>query len=380
VNTNTRTLGIAVSNVSNAIKKHIGVQVSEEQLNHYTLLGLNEDASLEMIKQALRCAVAAWNSSDTKLDPTAAQQVAKLIKQAQADLLAPSKKKEYDQELNRKLISSTRSILPTGDAFARFDATQFLVSAVSNTSVASFGSSEKRWGELCQKIPSLAQASLALASAGNAVSGKAITGNAAAEKPVQSATLNPQPTLRSSSPESATSKIDRLKRQRKTKQSLYVAGFFAVAFAFLGYAGFQFILNRQQLAKKSEVDAKEPMSNKPNEASRPIGRDKATNPMANDSGFVLPTLSRDETSVNPSVEPTDENPFGKPPVSMPMAETMKPTIPATDPAIEPMNRRLQNLACHLQEVTRNQNGLQPCLRQGKLSKMPISQLSIRRLG
>ena len=291
-----------------AIKKFLGVRIHEEQLNHYTLLGLNRNAGQNEIKQALRTAVAAWNSSDTKSDPESAQHVAKLIKQAQAVLLNASKKLEYDETLESEDLeaqesSMQTSFFPQADPLAAFDPSACMVSAGLGTTGISYGSPSQRWNELSRRIPMLTQSSFA----------QPIGNTFTEERPVETVSA------------SAT-RIVQLKRNRKLKQSLMVGGFVAVAILFLGFAGFKFLSNRQEVAKNLEANASEPgptiAVSKPKEATpKTIGGRNAPKSKESDSVFVLPTLSKDETSGGVNMGITEQNPTGDIP-EMPELPTM----------------------------------------------------------
>ena len=299
-----------------AIKKFLGVRIHEEQFNHYTLLGLNRNAGQNEIKQALRTAVAAWNSSDTKSDPESAQHVAKLIKQAQAVLLNASKKLEYDEDLESEESSLQTSFFPQADPLAAFDPSACMVGAGLGTTSISYGSPSQRWNELSRRIPMLTQSSFA----------QPIGNTFTEERPVETVSA------------SAT-RIVQLKRNRKLKQNLMVGGSVAVAILFLGFAGFKFLSNRQEVAKNLEANASEPgptiSVSKPKEATpKTIGGRNAPKPKESDSVFVLPTLSKDETSGGVNMGITEQNPTGDVP-EMPELPTMPmQPIPNADP--EPM--------------------------------------------
>jgi len=313
-----------------AIKKFLGVRIHEEQLNHYTLLGLNRNAGQNEIKQALRTAVAAWNSSDTKSDPESAQHVAKLIKQAQAVLLNASKKLEYDEtmkagDLKSEESSMQPSFFPQADPLAAFDSSACMVGAGLGTTGISYGSPSQRWNELSRRIPMLTQSSFA----------QPIGNTFTEERPVETVSA------------SAT-RIVQLKRNRKLKQSLMVGGFVAVAILFLGFAGVKFLSNRQQVAKNLEANGVGPgptnSVSKPKETSpKTIGGRNAPKSKESDSVFVLPTLSKDETSGGVNLGITEQNPIGDAPAipelpTMPMQTTPKanpePTIPAPMKPVE----------------------------------------------
>ena len=301
-----------------AIKKFLGVRIHEEQLNHYTLLGLNRNAGQNEIKQALRTAVAAWNSSDTKSDPESAQHIAKLIKQAQAVLLNASKKLEYDETLEAEDMESEESSMqtsffPQADPLAAFDPSACMVGAGLGTTSISYGSPSQRWNELSRRIPMLTQSSFA----------QPIGNTFTEERPVETVSA------------SAT-RIVQLKRNRKLKQSLMVCGFVAVAILFLGFAGFKFLSNRQEVAKNLEANASEPdptdaVSKTKETTPKTIGGRNAPKSKESDSVFVLPTLSKDETSGGVNMGITEQNPTGDIP-EMPEL----PTMPVQPMPVQPI--------------------------------------------
>ncbi len=307
-----------MSDLLSAIKQHLGIRMREGQLNHYSLLGLDKNASSNEIKQALRTAVAAWNSSDTKSDPESAQQVAKLIKQAQAVLLDESKKHEYDEQLSGQDSTMRSSFFPLADPFARFDPSAFLVGAGVSPSVHSFGSVSDRWNELRRQIPALSQPSMA---------------PVVAEVRFESVRTNPQEAIRTEQTESAASRIERLKRNRKWKQAISVAGFLIVAMAFLGYAGIRFVWNRQEFAKRLESDADvstptKALAKSKEAIPKTIGGKNGPKATGSDPAFVLPTLSKDDSAVDTVVAFTENDPFGN---ATNATEPMKPDSMKPDP-------------------------------------------------
>lgn len=309
-----------------AIKKHLGICTTEAQLNHYSLIGVSQKATAGEIKQALKNAAAAWNSSDRSSDPESAQHVAKLIKQAQAVLLDEVKKKEYDKTLVTKDNAPAKVYFPESDPFAPFDPTQCLT--VSDASSMSFGSIEERWDELSRQIQILNEP---------VTIGQIQSVSDVRLMPQRSVQAAPSP---SNSAESASARIERLKRARKNKQSLILASFLIVALAFLGFAGFMFIWNRQQVARQNEAKAAEAAKapalaivkeTVPKAAPKSIGGKNAPKGNASESTFVLPTLSKEDSSTDPAIGIGMQAPVGEPmkPVeSMPEPTPAEPTKPA----------------------------------------------------
>jgi len=315
-----------MSDLLSAIKKHLGIRMREGQLNHYSLLGLDKNASSNEIKQALRTAVAAWNGSDTKSDPESAQQVAKLIRQAQAVLLEESKKQEYDEQLSGQDSTMRRSFFPQADPFAPFDPSACLVGVGMSPSVHSFGSVNDRWNELRRQIPTLSHPSMA---------------PVVAEDRLKSVRTYPQEVVRTEQVESAASRIERLKRNRKWKQALSVAGFVIVAVAFLGYAGIRFIWNRQEFAKRLGSDSEFSTPTKALAKSREaipktIGEKTGLKSTGSDPAFVLPTLSKDDSSGDSVVAFTENDPFGNASKATNATDSMTPDSTPDSTPKEPM--------------------------------------------
>lgn len=316
-----------MSELRSAIEKHIGVRVVEDSLNHYSLLGLNNNAGLSEIKQALRTAVAAWNASDTKSDSESAQRVAKLIKQAQAVLLDSSKKLEYDEQLNRQALPLDRSYFPRADPFAPFDPSECLVGAGMSSAVFSFGSVNERWNELSRQIPTLAHSTVVQVAAVNRLE---------SDRTVAQETATTVRGVSAVRGESAASRIERLTRKRKMTQGLYVACFLVFAAVFLGYAGIRLVLNRHPIAKNqgSNTGPLGP-ANEPTKSTvastKTIGSKNAPKTTDTDSIFVLPSLDKNESSAAQRIEITESNPFGNPPMVLNAAEQIKPDLPVTEP-------------------------------------------------
>ena len=314
-----------MSDLLSAIKQHLGIRIREGQLNHYSLFGLDKNASSNDIKQAVRTAVTAWNGSDTKSDPESAQQVAKLIKQAQAILLDESKKQEYDQQLSGQGSTAHEALFPQADPYASFDPSACLIGAGISPTVHSFGSVNDRWNQLRRQIPTLSLPSMA---------------PVVSEDRLDSVKTVSQKTAHTEQTESAASRIERLKRKRKWKQALSVAGFVVVAIAFLGYAGIRFLWNRQELAKRLETDVENatPIKTlaKPKESiPKSIGGKIAIKATGNDPAFVLPTLSKEDSSVDSAVAFTENDPFGNASKAANSTEPMKPDSTPTEPMQSP---------------------------------------------
>jgi curved DNA-binding protein CbpA len=316
-----------------AIQKHLGVCTTESQLNHYTLIGVSQSATQLEIKQALKNAIASWNRSDKASDPESAQHVAKLIKQAQGVLLDEVKKKEYDQSLNAKAVSTSKKFFPDSDPFAAFDPSQYLVGVGHPSLILSYGSIEERWDELSRQIQVLKDP---MSGHSNPVAAAVTSLTLESLEPVGLSSAS------SASLENASARIERLKRIRRKKQGLYLATFAFLALVFLGFAGILFVRNRQQVAQQNLANAAEEKKAeglvKPKETPpKAIGGKNAPKGNASESTFVLPTLSKEDSTAEPvggvSMEPTE----GAAPMELPITQAppMKPKE-TTEP-IPPMS-------------------------------------------
>ncbi|MEQ1828409.1 MAG: DnaJ domain-containing protein, partial [Pirellula sp.] len=146
-----------MSDKTEAVKRHLGREISERELTHYSLLGVSNDASVEQIRVAIRVRVAAFNASDVKNAPESAQLAATMIKQAQAVLLDNVKRREYDLSLAVKQPTIQLALFPDADPFATFNPAECLVGAVAALPTEPFGNPSQRWQELKSKLPILAE-------------------------------------------------------------------------------------------------------------------------------------------------------------------------------------------------------------------------------
>ena len=316
-----------------AIQKHLGIRIADGNLTYYTLLGLEESASVNEIKQALRLAANAWNQSDTKSDPAAAQSVAKLIKQAQAVLLDESRRKVYDLSLKPSVYESEQSLYPEADPFAPFDPNACLVGAAENDSSLSFGSPSVRWNELTRRIPTLGT--------------RQNSQPALADVPISTEPPELEEYSEARKSTSSLSRIEQLRRKRQFTQRITIAGLLSVAMAVLIYAGIRVALNTTQIAQKQEADkvAREPnvievpsklQTAKPlDKTPKAIGGAFAPKGAGDTMQMVLPALRREEATEAVAKDFTESNPTGMPVKdATSMAESpAKP--PQPEPAMTP---------------------------------------------
>ncbi|MCY2981037.1 MAG: hypothetical protein NTU79_20430 [Planctomycetota bacterium] len=308
-----------------AIEKHLQRRIAEHDLNHYRLLGVSTNAHADEIKRALKTTAAAWNASDTKSNPESAQLVAKLLKQAQTTLLNPASKIEYDKQIAAKSLVAANIFFPDRNPFESFDPAACLVSAASADAneiwAHSPGNGQLRWRELQRYIPPLCELDLLapLSTAKTFANPGSRTSPSPASEPTQA-----------SKRESSLARIEQLKRARRNKQRLVLAGVCAIAILFLGYSGVRFVLNRNQVAQQSAPGRTTSDPIPPNLASGP----KPFNAPNNSKGRSNPG-SQDFSSGLPSLMKETSDPVETPPAMMPAMMPNMPDMPATTPPDTP---------------------------------------------
>ena len=305
-----------------AIEKHLQRRIAEHDLNHYRLLGISADAHADEIKRALKTTAAAWNASDTKSNPESAQLVAKLLKQAQTTLLNPASKIEYDKQIAAESLVAANNFFPDRNPFESFNPAACLVSAASADAneiwAHSPGNGQLRWRELQRCIPPLCELDL-LAPLSTA---KTFTNPGSRSSP--SPAIEP---TQASNRQSSLARIEQLKRARRNKQRLVLAGVCAIAILFLGYSGVSFALNRKQVAQQSAPGRT---------TSDPIPSNLASGPKPfnapNNSKGRSNQGSPDFSSGLPSLTKETSDPVETPPVMTPDM----PDMPATTPPDTPL--------------------------------------------
>lgn len=340
-----------------AIEKHLQRQIAEHDLNHYRLLGISADAHADEIKRALKTTAAAWNASDTKSNPESAQLVAKLLKQAQTTLLNPASKIEYDKQIAAESLVAANNFFPDRNPFESFNPAACLVSAASTDAneiwAHSPGNGQLRWRELQRCIPPLCELDL-LAPLSTA---KTFTNPGSRSSP--STAIEP---TQASKRESSLARIEQLKRTRRNKQRLVLAGVSAIAILFLGYSGVSFVLNRKQVAQQSAPGRTTSDPIPPNPASGPKpfnvpnnskGRSNQGSP---DFSSGLPSLTKETSDpvetppdMTPNLPdmpattpPATPSPVTQPPVTQP--PVTPPAIPAPGPETNPNAMSTKNWA------------------------------------
>jgi hypothetical protein len=231
-----------MSEIANAVEKHLGRKLSSVPPTHYELLGIAEDAPPDAIKSALRQASAAWNNSDTKANPESAQLVARLLRQAQSTLLDEASRKKYDAMIPQKVLVPAGAVeyFPSGDPWAAFEPQACLVGMASEGSWETFGSVSQRWESLTRQMPGLLRQS-------------------ELREVVEPESLIFESTTRAKpqSSDSAGNRIEMLKRARAKRQAVTWGLVLGGAVLFLGYAGIRFAWNRMQIQEQMIADAKD---------------------------------------------------------------------------------------------------------------------------
>ncbi|MCE3015283.1 MAG: J domain-containing protein [Pirellula sp.] len=323
-----------MDNLSQSIQKYLGRSLSNDSLNHYTLLGLEPDASTDQIKSALRAASAAWNAADTRSDPKEAQQVAQLLKQAQATLLDANKRALYDHSIlaiaNKRDDSSLGAntgtlVLPTGDPLSPFDPVAFR----PMRSASRFGDPASRWRELEAKVffgddPNalLSIAPQPAMSIANNMASESLSAKA-------STVINVVPNR--DNQQNATAIVQQLRRKRQRNQSLMLGGILLAAVAFLGFAAIRFFLNQQNVAANKEIDGNKtrPSDFRPQEEKRKEPTDAKSVPKA-PVRSSLPSVNKERES-----ETIDGFDGARPTMSDGIVTnnmaTMPPPVPPADP-------------------------------------------------
>lgn len=304
-----------MDHLAQLIQRFLGRTISSESLNHYSLLGIEPDASVEQIKSALRTAAAAWNASDTRTNPQDAQQVAQLLKQAQSTLLDAKRRRSYDESIlaaaHRSLDSESvlelePLMFPEGDPLSAFDPIAFR----SLRTPSKFGDPESRWRALEATVFGGEDPNRLVLPASVTL--------------VQSSFANSSPVTNEQrpgdNPQSAAMRIKQLRKKRQRNQSLILGGILLAAVTFLGFASIRFLLNRQNLAeaKKADVSSTKSLDTTVPDAKNNVSTDsksESKSPVRSN----LPSVSKDNEEGNANgfgetVPPTSDIPLSMQPI------------------------------------------------------------------
>ncbi len=335
------------------VQRYLGRTLSNESADFYSVLGLQiyeEDPT--KLKAALKQAASLWNAADTKSEPESAQQVAKLIRQAQSVLLSPEKKARYDQQLRelRHLVC-----LPAGDPTLPFDPMAWLNTQGADAEIADtcapilLESVEVRREALQRLFPGLKdRLSISLPAMPDPRT------EFREEPSVQQVYETPGPTSNDSN-ENMRVRFDQIKRIRVARQRNYTLGLLGAALLFLAFAGFRFWQNQQQNAhniaqaqsksEQQEPSSQSPRANRerPNRTTKPptesqlriipppeTDLESRTENSMDDRSIVAPAMPMDDA---PMAAPVTEPNMNVPAVSMEPMVT-KPEVAMTTKPVE----------------------------------------------
>lgn len=355
-----------MNDVLSAIEQHLHRKLTPSQLDYYQVIGLepfcNDTGKIQAaIQQANESLPPNPNNSPSPSEAL----VAKLIRQAQSVLLDPRKKIAYDQQL-KKLFEAKREpqahsakaepnadrLLPPGDPMQPFS---FQNRSLSPT-VATSGPQDPlsfpipnpkaRRDELLELFPSL------LTLAGKPSSDQkpsapawASQSNFTGAAPSPTSNSNTNSTQNPKTTVTASSLAEELRKRRQRSNRLMVGSMILFACALLGFAGFQFFRNRQQIAKQDRPNPPRVPQSQNDTPELQIGNVGKTNRTANQSNLPeLPPVNRSGEATD-TMEPAKneatnaDKPMAKPDNSgsdqpPPEPPPESPTTPSTTPEPE----------------------------------------------
>lgn len=325
-----------MDNLIQSIQRYLGRSVSNDSLNHYTLLGIECDASTDQIKSALRAAAAAWNSADTRSSPQDAQQVAQLLKQAQATLLDANKRTLYDKSIfaiASKNIDSDLGInmraleFPVGDPLSPFDPVAFR----PMRSPSRFGDPASRWKELEATVFAGEDPNALPSMDSRAMMD--VANDTSTQSPFSKVSTQSNVIPNRDNQQNASAIINQLRRKRQRNQSLVLGGILLAAVAFLGFASIRFFINQQNVADNKEIDSNKtkPSDIRPREEKN----EESIEAIAESKAPMRSNLPR----VNKETESNGGDGFDGTPLSMSdgAAMSIKATTPNAVPPVDPMS-------------------------------------------
>lgn len=318
-----------MSEILQAIEFHLGRKLNGSGWNYYSLLGVQSTATSDEIKVALKAAAAAWNASDRKANPARAQQVAQLLREAQATLLDASKRSTYDEELRREGADTFFDRNPS----AAFDPSQL----VPQDFVAPWPGPEARYASLVAVLdpPSRPARTLEIGSAGSLAMPPSLPAFQASSS---GNVVSQASQTAGATTSSAAARIQALKRKRQRNQFITVSVILVSAIGFLSYAAVQFVASQKRLAKQDT-----PQNVAPAELQREFAegmkenaaKNSDTPPAASDLPS-LPTGEASETAADAKPEmPADDmpSPFDIKPMELP-SELSNPGVMTEKPPAE----------------------------------------------
>ena len=258
-----------MTEIIEAIARHLGRVLTTDQLDYYAVLGLEPFCEDEKkIRAAMQSAIATYKSSNTQTHPESSNKVAKLLKQAQAILLDTDKRVIYDAQLRKmaaaKLKAATivphvsagvesRNWFPEGDpmaplSVAGLDSTYASPAATEESHpdwLAQIQDVDQRRSELLLLFPSLAMMSAVEdeePTAGFERFGKGDRPKVAKA----TATASGESTEATAS----VSLLEQMRRKRRQRQLMAVGGMIVAAAGLLGFATYKYVDNQRQVAAR----------------------------------------------------------------------------------------------------------------------------------
>jgi hypothetical protein len=324
-----------MNEIISAIEQHLQRRLKVSQLDYYQVLGLEpfcaDKSKIETALQTAQQMLSTSEISNKENKDTAASLmlVNKLLRQAQAILLEPSKKTAYDSQL-AKLFESQKKQKTLGDGSVATTTTSIGILSVANTkpsaskspsstaspsktdssplsnasqllppgdpmqpysipvanqapasgalSAAMVFSAEKRRAELSELFPSLMLKSLQTEPAQDQTPAWLIAADRKGSKP-KSEVPTEDPTATSSQTPAVkpADQVDQLRKRRQRRNLLAVGSMILAALGFLGIASYRFISNRMQIAQQEKKSPREKPPINP-QAGDPAVEGSATKP------------------------------------------------------------------------------------------------------
>lgn len=393
-----------MNEIISAIEQHLQRRLKVSQLDYYQVLGLEPfcaekskiEAALESAQKMLR--QSDQSNKENKDVAASLALVSKLLRQAQAILLDPSKKTAYDSQL-AKLFESQKKQKALGDsapatsstsigilstATSKTSASKTVPSPVSNASqllppgdpmqpylvpfsnqttasgalsTAMHFSVDKRRAELAELFPSLMLKSLQTEPTQDQTPAWLIAADRKGGKP-KTEVPTEAPTANSAQPPASkpVDLVDQLRKRRKRRNLLAVGSMILAALGFLGIASYRFISNRMQIAQQEKKSPRENSPINPQEGD-PAAQGSATKtppelairsnkprngrPGSDTPLPQLPGVNRDPAAdqAMPQANMPEPEPMPKPVENKPAdnkPEEMKPEETKPEPAPAPM--------------------------------------------
>lgn len=252
-----------------AIERHLGRVLTTEQLDYYAVLGLPPFCEDEkQIRAAMQSAIATYKSSNTQTYPESSNKVAKLLKKAQAILLDTEKRVVYNAQLRKmaaaKLKAATvvpyvsasiesQQWFPEGDPMAPVSLAGLESTYVNSTLteeshpdwLTQVEDIDRRRSELLLLFPSLAMMSAAIDE--EPTTGLESFGKGVRSKVSRSSSASSGETTEATA---VVSLLEQMRRKRRQRQLMAVGGMIVAAVGLLGFAAYKFVDNQRQVAAR----------------------------------------------------------------------------------------------------------------------------------